>query len=41
MLKKEGNLKPVTEIAKQMGSEWKGLTDAEKAVYNKQAAEQR
>ena len=40
-LKKEENLKPVTEIAKQLCSEWKVLTDSEKAVYSKQAAEQR
>jgi hypothetical protein len=40
-LKKAGNLKPVTEIAKKLGAEWKALTDDEKAVYNKQAAEQR
>ena len=40
-LKKAGNLKPVTVIAIQLGAEWKALTDDEKAVYNKQAAEQR
>ena len=42
-LKKNENDKPVkvTEIAKQLGKEWKGLTDDEKAVYNKQAAELR
>ena len=33
--------KPVTEIAKQLGAEWKSLTDDEKSKYNKQAAEQR
>ena len=33
--------KPVTEIAKELGAEWKSLTDDEKSKYNKQAAEQR
>ncbi len=40
-LKKEENLRPVTEIAKQLGTEWKVLVDDKKAVYNKQAAELR
>jgi hypothetical protein len=40
-LKKTDKDKPVTEIAKQLGAEWKSLSDDEKAVYNKQAAEQR
>ena len=33
--------KPVTEIAKQVGSKWKALTDEERSSYMKQAAEQR
>ena len=33
--------KPVTEIAKQVGSEWKALNDEEKAGFMKQAAKQR
>ena len=40
-MKKEENLKPVTEMAKQLGAEWKALSDDEKAVYNTQAAAQR
>ena len=40
-LKKKEKDKPVTEIAKQLGAEWKSLTDDEKSKYNKQAAEQR
>ena len=40
-LKKKDKDKPVTEIAKQLGAEWKSLTEDEKAVYNKQASEQR
>jgi hypothetical protein len=40
-LKKQDKSKAVTEIAKQLGAEWKDLTGDEKAIYNKQAAEQR
>ena len=40
-LKKKEKDKPVTQIAKELGAEWKSLTGDEKAVYNKQAAEQR
>lgn len=40
-LKKKEKDKPVTEIAKELGAEWKSLNDDEKAVYNKQASEQR
>jgi hypothetical protein len=32
---------PVTEIAKQLGAEWKLLTEEEKAIYKLMAAEQR
>ena len=40
-LKKKEKDKPVTQIAKELGAEWKSLTDDEKENYNKQAAEQR
>ena len=40
-IKEKDKDKPVTEIAKQLGAEWKSLTDDEKSKYNKQAAEQR
>ena len=40
-LKKKDKDKPVTQIAKELGAEWKSLTDDEKENYNKQAAEQR
>ena len=38
---KKSKDKPVTIIAKELGAEWKGLTDDEKTKYSKQAAEQR
>ena len=38
-LKTQG--KPVTEIAKELGLQWKALDDEEKSIYMKQAAEQR
>jgi hypothetical protein len=33
--------KPVTETAKQLGALWKSLSEEDKAVFNKQAADQR
>ena len=38
-LKSKG--KPVTEVAKLVGLEWKALNDEDKVNYKKQAAEQR
>lgn len=40
-LKKREKDKPVTEIAKQLGAEWKSLNDDEKLKYNKEATSER
>lgn len=40
-IKKKENDTPVTIIAKQLGAEWKLLSEDQKAIYKNQAAEQR